>query len=407
MSMKGMKGLALVLAVVLLGSMIPLGLAESNGTAANGTTGYVGLMDNGTREMVIANNLIEKLQHLSKFAEGRIEPIKDKLPENSSILKNYGLAEEFKDKAITKYQDGDYYNSILDSLTAMHYYRLALTGLKEGKERVQDVKEHIRMAVERLREYFGFVDKTIRIAENQGIDVSNLTRLYNETKGAYETVLEDLKAGNYEKARTDFKAAQEKKALLDEELKKVREELAYANADKIVKEFLERGEKGIEIAQKVIQLGQERGYNTTELQERLDAFTAVYDQVKGLADEGQWEEALSVMQENRGTIEDFHQAIAFVMRKAHERELQEKLRDVRAFLREMTDRIQKDSKALRGLRSRGVNTRRADLQLKVASQELRIGVRLLQERKPEQAKMHFEIALDMLHRVDEFILAHA
>ena len=168
-----------------------------------------------------------------------------------------------------------------------------------------------------------------------------------------------------------------------------------------------KGEKGIEIAEKAIQLGGEKGYNVTELQERLDAFTAVYDQVKKLADEGQWEEALGVMQENRETIEEFHKAIAFVMRKAHERELQEKLRDVRAFLREMNDRIQKDAKALRELKEQGVDTHRAEIQLKVAAQELRIGVELLRAKKPEQAKVHFTIALDMLHRVDEFILAHS
>ncbi|ASJ09092.1 hypothetical protein A3L11_07560 [Thermococcus siculi] len=400
------KGLALALVILLLGSAIPLGLADTNGTA-NVTGSYTGVLDNSTREMVIASNLIEKLQRLSKFAEEKIEPIKDRLPENSSILENYGLAEEFKDKAIEEYEAGDYYNSILDSLTAMHYYRVALSQLKEGKEKVQETREHIRMETERLRGYFRFVEKTIGMAENQGIDVGNLTRLYNETKEAYETVLEDLKAGDYEKARADLEVAREKKALLDEELKRVREELAYANADKIVKEFLERGEKGIEIAQKAIQLGEEKGYNTTELQERLDAFTAVYDQVKVLADDGQWEEALNVMKENRETIGDFHRAIEFIMRKAHERELREKLGDVRAFLNEMQGRIQKDAKALRELRSEGVNTSRAEIQLRVAAQELRIGVELLKVKRPEQARVQFAVALDMLHRVDEFILAHS
>ena len=403
--MRGLKGLALALTVLLFGSLIPLGLAEGNGTSISGT--YTGAMDNGTREMVIAGNLVEKLQRLSKFAEDKIEPVKDKLPENSSILKNYELAEEFKDKAVEEYGARDYYDSILDSLTAMHYYHLALEGLKEGKEKAQDVRERIRMEIERLHAYFGFVEKTIRLAQNRGIDVSNLTQLYNETKEAYRTVLDDLKAGDYEKAKADLETAREKKALLDEELRKVREELAYANADKIVKEFLVKGEKGIEIAEKAIQLGGEKGYNVTELQERLNAFIEVYDRVKELADEGQWEEALSVMQENRETIEEFHRAIAFVIRKAHERELQEKLKDVKGFLHEMNDRIQKDAKALRELKREGVDTSRAEVQLKVAAQELRIGVELLRAKRPEQARVHFAIALDMLHRVDEFILAHS
>jgi len=402
--MKGMKGFALALAMLLAGSILPLGLAESNNT----TGSYTGVaMDNSTREMVIAGQLIDQLQRLSKFAEDKIEPIKDKLPENSTILTHYELAEDYKEKAVSEYEAGDYYNSILDSLTAMHHYRVALSALKEAKERVQDIRERIKMKIERMTEYFRFVEKTIRLAENQGIDVSNLTALYNEAKDACKVVLDDLKAGDYEKAKADYEAAKEKKALLDEELRKVREELAYANADKIVKDFLIKGEKGMEIAQKAIEVGEEKGYDVTELQERLDAFSEVYDQVEALADEGKWEDALTLMKDNRESIVEFHRAVKLILRKIRERELDEKLKDIRAFLREMNSRIHKDAKALRELKRRGVDTTRAEVQLKVAAQELRVGVALLRAKKPLQAKAHFAIALEMLHKVDKFILVHS
>ncbi|NJE42217.1 hypothetical protein E3E32_03135 [Thermococcus sp. GR6] len=400
--MVGTKWGAFALVLLLLGSVVPLSMAEDNATASDAT-----LLDNSTREMVIAEQLINQLQRLSKFAEDKIEPIKDKLPENSSILANYETAEEYKDRAISEYEAGDYYNSILDSLTAMHYYKLALSRLQEAADRIQDLRERIRIETERMMEYFQMVEKTIRFAQNRGIDVSNLTRLYNETKEAYKLVLDDLKAGDIEKARADYKAAREKKALLDEELRKVREKLAYANADKIVQEFLIKGEKGIEIAQQAIEKAQKNGYNVTELQERLDAFVAVYNEVKALADEGKWEEALKVMDENKETIREFQKAVEFTRMKVYERELEEKLEDVRAFLIEMKNRIEKDAKALAELKREGVDTTSAEIQLKVAVQELRIGVELLKDRKPLQAKAHFAIALDMLHKVDEFILAHA
>ena len=137
----------------------------------------------------------------------------------------------------------------------------------------------------------------------------------------------------------------------------------------------------MEIVQKAIEAGEENGYNVTELQERLDAFSEVYNEVKALADEGRWEEALSVMEENRETIEEFHKAIAFVMRKAHERELDEKLKDVRAFLEEMNGRI--------GL-SWAFST-----------------TSLLRAKKPVQARVHFGVALEMLQKVEKFILAHS
>jgi len=317
--MDGIKGIAMALALLLVGSMIPLGLAETNTTNVTGT--YTGAFDNSTREIIIAGNLVEKLQKLSNFTEEKIEPIKDKLPENSTILTNYRLAEEYKEKALSEYNAGDYYDSILDSLTAMHYYKVVLSALKEGKERLQDTRERIRMETERMMEYFRFVQKTINIAQNQGIDVTNLTKLYNETKEAYKVVLEDLKAGNYEKARTDYEVAKEKKALLDEELRKVREELAYANADKIVKDFLIKGEKGMEIVQKAIEVGEQKGYNVTELQERLNAFSEVYNQVQALADESKWDDALNVMQENRATIIQFHRTVEFILQRVHEREI--------------------------------------------------------------------------------------
>lgn len=408
--MVGTRGLAMALVILLVSSALPLSLAEGSDAGANGTAPepYGDLaLDNSTREMVIAGQLIEQLQKLSKLAENKIESIKDKLPENSTILTHYKLAEEYKERAVSEYEAGDYYNSILDSLTAMHHYKVALSGLKEAKDRGQDEWAHIKLEIERMTEYFRFIEKTIKVAESQGIDVGNLKELYNETRDAYKAVLDDLKARDYEKAKEDYETAREKKALLDGELRKVREELAYANADKIVKDFLAKGEKEIEIAQNAIEKGIENGYNVTRLQESLNAFLDVYNEVKRLAEEGKWEEALKAIQDNRETIAQFHRAVEFVLRKAREKELEEKLKDVHAFIREMSDRVQKDWKALRELKGRGINTQKAEVRLKVAVQELRTGLHLLKTKKPLEAKAHFAIALDMLHRVEEFILAHS
>jgi len=289
----------------------------------------------------------------------------------------------------------------------MHHYRIALSALKETRDKVKTARERMRLETERMMEYFRFVEKTIRLAENQGIDVSNLTILYKETKDAYEKVMCDLKARDYEKAKEDYEIAREKKALLDEELREVREQLAYANADKIVRDFLIKGEKEMEMAQKAIEIGMEKGYNVTELQERLNAFSEVYEEVTTLANDGRWEDALTVLKDNRQTIAEFHRAVRFILKKVRERELDGKLKDVRAFLREMNDRIGKDRKALMELKKRGIKTTRAEVQLRVAVQELKVGVELLRAKKPLQAKAHFAVALDMLHRVEDFILAHS
>ncbi|WP_297506569.1 hypothetical protein [Thermococcus sp.] len=400
------RGLALAVTLLLVGSVIPLGLA-TNTTASNATGSTSVLLDNTTREGVIATQLIKELQRLASFAEKKIEPIKDRLPQNSSIIKYYELAEEYRGKALEEYNESDYHNSILDSLTAMHYYKRALSRLREGRERVEEAKAHVRAQAERMNEYLAFVRKVITLAQEQGIDITNLSRAYNETVEAYKTVLNDLREKNLTRAREDLEVLREKMILLNNEFRMVRRELAYKNADKIVSAFLRKGERGIEIAEKAIEFGENKGYNVTELKERLDAFKALYEQVKNLSAEGKYDEALSLIQENGETIAKFHGAITFVMRKVHEREVQKRARNMKAFLREIADRIQKDRRALEGLEKKGVDTRRAELQLKVAVEELKLGVELARHGEPAKAKAHFEIALDLLNRVEGFILTHS
>ncbi|GEM_PF-858818 len=392
-----------VLIALLVGSMIPAGLslADENTTMENETEPLPPEIQNITQEKRIAEHIVAALERLSEITTRLIN--NTNLPDNSSVMRHYQLAEEYKKDALAAYESGDYYNTIINGLTAMHHYREVLKSFERGKE---ELKERLPEEIKRMEGYFRMAERTIEIAQKQGIDVENATMLLQETKEAYKTVLEDIKARDFEKAKEDLEVAREKKAALDEELKKIRKELVEANADKIVNEFLEKGARGIEVAEKVIEAAGEKGYDASELQERLEAFREVYDKVKALADEGKYDEALQVMRENTETIKEFHKAMAFIQRKFHEREAQEKMRDMRAFLREINGRIQKDAKALRELKRKGVDTRKAELQLKTSIQEVRLGIELLKHKKPAEAKMHFAIALDMLHRVDEFILRH-
>lgn len=392
-----------VLIALLVGSIIPAGLslADENTTIENETEPLPPEIQNITQEERIAEHIVAALERLSEITTRLIN--NTNLPDNSSVMRHYQLAEEYKEDALAAYESGDYYNTIINGLTAMHHYREVLKSFERGKE---ELKERLPEEIKRMEGYFRMAERTIEIAQKQGIDVENATMLLQETKEAYRTVLEDIKARDFEKAKEDLEVAREKKAALDEELKKIRKELVEANADKIVNEFLEKGARGIEVAEKVIEAAGEKGYDASELQERFEAFRKVYDEIKDLADEGKYDEALQVMRENAETIKEFHKAMAFIQRKFHEREAQEKMRDMRAFLREINGRIQKDAKALRELKRKGVDTRKAELQLKTSIQEVRLGIELLKHKKPAEAKMHFAIALDMLHRVDEFILRH-
>ncbi|WP_367883734.1 hypothetical protein [Thermococcus peptonophilus] len=264
--------------------------------------------------------------------------------------------------------------------------------------------------------YLGFVRKTIHLAERRGgINVENLTRAYNETVKAYGgAVLVDLKEKNLTRVVKDLEVLKERKSVLDDELRRVHEKLAYANAKEIVLEFLVRGgEKGgIQIAQNAIQAGQERGgYNVNRLQENLDEFLTVYGSVKSLANKGEWGgEALKLIQKNRATIGgEFYRTVSAVIRGgAREEELQEKVKNMKAFLWSFSERAKNDARALQELREKGVNTKRAEVQLRAAVNEVGgVGIYLVRERKPEMARIHFENALNLLKNIEDFIRANS
>lgn len=389
------------LIMLLIGSMVPVGLSLAGGNTTQAGQSVLDI-DNETREELIAAGLINQLDKISSIVKERIEPIKDKLPENS--LTAYEKAENFKGKAIEEYNGGDYQSSILDSLSAMHYYKTVLQEFKEGKERYNEERERLQGQIERMGEYFRMIERTIKIAGNQGLDVSNISRTFNETKEAYGIVMEDLRAKDFDKAREDLKTAQEKKKALDEQFRELREELAHRNADKIVREFLERTSKGIEFANRSIEHAKERGVDTADAEARLAEIEAVYNQVSTLAQEEKWDEALNVMEENGETLAGFMRTLNAI----HERIVQERMkRDLRGFMIEMGSRMKKYTLALRELNKRGVDTRKAELQLRAAGQEIKMGVRLLEERNPEQAKVHFAIALRLMNEVEGFIAMHS
>lgn len=399
-----MKGSVLALVLLLIGGIVPIAVADE-GNATTTEIPEAMLDENATsRKEVIAQRLISHLEELGEFTTKRIEPIRDKLPENSTILFHYEKGEELKDKAIREFNSGDYHNSILDALSAMRHYKLVLVQLKEGRERINGYRERIFERINRMMEYFRFVERTIKIAENQGIDVSNITRLYNETREAYEVVLDDLKAKDFEKAKRDLEIAQERKAALDEELRKIRKQLTYMNADKIVRVFLIKTESGIKFAERIIQEAKLKGIDTDGAEAKVEEMRAIYEEVRSLADQERWEEALGVIRENRIKIDMFFKGLQGIRERITEQRIKT---DAKVFIRETTERIRKDIRALEVLRQRGVNTRRAEVELRTAIREMQIGVRMLKEGKIAMARSHFAITLKLLYNVEKFILLHS
>ncbi|BAD85648.1 hypothetical protein, conserved [Thermococcus kodakarensis KOD1] len=386
---------------LLLGSIVPAGmaLADEAGTAPLPPE----IQDNSTTEtQVVAEHIVSALERLHNVTSTIIE--KANVSENSTVFEHYQKAEEYREAAIQDYQNGNYEGAIANGILAMRHYKVILEKVKNVRN---DVGERLQEELRRMQGYFMAAEKTIRKAQEEGIDVGDAPQLLNQTKEAYRQVMEDIKNKDIEKAKEDLAVARELKKGLDEKLVEIRKELAYANADKIVNAFLRRGENAMKFAQRVIEKANASGRNVTELQEMLEEFQAVYEQVKELADQGNYTEALDVITANKETIGKFHKAIELTKRKIHEVEVKEKIKNMAKLIGELNERIGKDARALAEPHRKGVDTRTAQLKLKTAAQEVRLSAELLKRGKKAEAKAHLLIALDLLEDVESFIVKHA
>ncbi|MBP1911960.1 hypothetical protein [Thermococcus stetteri] len=293
---------------LLIGAIVPAGMALAD---EGGTSMPQEIQDNSTSEMqAVAEHIVSTLESLHNITSRIIE--KANVSENSTIFEHYQKAEEYREVALQDYQNGDYEGAIANGILAMRHYKVILKRVKEFKE---EARERFPAEVKRMEGYFRAAEKTIRKAQEEGIDVGDSLQLLNQTKEAYKQVMEDIRNRDMEKAKEDLEVARELKKGLDEKLVEIRKELAYANADKIVDEFLKRGEKGIGLAQRIIEKTNESGKDTTELQERLEAFQSVYEQVKELADQGNYTEALDVIIANKETVKEFYKAIHSIAKR--------------------------------------------------------------------------------------------
>lgn len=395
---KWLKALALL--AILVGAVVPAGVsfAGASDTSDAQPAVYQANVTNSTPEERLAERIISIVERLHNVTERLLQNVT--LPENSSVLEHYSLAEEYREKAETAYRNGDYPTAVTEGLLAMHQYREVLRAIKGAKEQVL-------VSMGRMRGYFESVQRIIEAAERANLDTSKARELLNETKEAYLQVVEDLREKDLEKAREDLEKARELRKQLDAELRELRKELAYAHSDRIVNAFLIRGDRAMTLVERVISKANETGRDTTELQERLNAFEALYDQVKELADGGNYTAALTLIRENRETVKEFYKAVGFIHREARKKEVREKIRDMRAFERGVQERIRKDSRALGKLRREGVDVKGAELKLRTAVQEFKLGFELAKRGRPKEAKAHFEIGLGLLQDVERFIVAHS
>ncbi|WP_297074192.1 hypothetical protein [Thermococcus sp.] len=370
-----------VLVALLFGSIVPFALASGSSSTT----------DEIPQEKAVAEKLINNLKKLAEVVETGV-------PENMTDSTYYQLAEEHYSKALSEFKEGNYNASMIDALMAMHYYKLVLSEM-DVKTPAIGPNIHLRAQVERARAYLRYAGRLISVAEERGLNVTSASRLYNETLDAFKLVMEDIRSGNLTKAREDYKVALEKKARLDEALRELRTEMLHQNSEKIVERFLERGKRAIELANRTLSENPNPKLNQT-----YSAFLELYTRVRALADEGRWDEALNLIIEKRNVIRNFQRVLG--REKVKVRGHSWWSNNVEA-LRELHGKLIQDGRELMKLKREGVDVSKAEVQLKAAMNEYKLGIRLLRTGHPEKAKEHFDSVLTLLKEVEAFIKAHS
>ena len=382
-----MKFSTIWLILILIGGLLPISIAQSQTNEE-----YLGEQN----EENIAGEMVHQLTKLSTLIDTKISPIKDKLP--PKILEDYKKAEEFKEKAFSEYQNGKYKEAIQDILRAMRYYKEILKSPEAIKERPELLKQEMMEENARVTAYFIYIEKIIKLAQINGIDTEDLVKAYENTKNAYKEALEDLHSGNLENAKNSLLNARKNRTELDQELRKVVAELTSKNAETIVKSFLVKTSQSLTVAKKAMKNAKERGLKTEEAELEIKRVSEIYLQVENLAREEKWEEALRIIRENGAQMERFFRAVGMVRMKNT---------NMVEVLESTKERIKRDATALVILKNKGVNTARAEVQLKGAINEFSISINLLKKNDINRATFHLQRADKLLREVEEFIKANS
>ncbi len=269
-----------------------------NMTNATNTTNMSGVQ---------AYNLLVILDKVANYTAGLIA----ELNASNVTISNYTLdlyyqAEATRAQAWELYNAGNYSESINASMNALYLYKEVIEELtdyyeehKEKKmeeehdyyETIMDAKEELHRAAE----YFPYVEKVIEEAKAEGLNVTYVMELYNETKAAYMVVAQDLAGGNITALKADLEYAEELMDKLEDAVEELQEQIVTAKADEISQAFMEKLQEQMKLMQELMAMLQNSTINATYLQENLMELQTMYEQFNALVESGQYEEALDML----------------------------------------------------------------------------------------------------------------
>ena len=206
---------------------------SKNGNRSIGTlNGSMICKSNETK--IIAQQLLLVVERLSNATERLIKSTNS----TNRTISYYLTGKKYEAAAIKAYDNGSYCVSIRDSFRAMRYYKLAIMSVRIQipiKPAIYyEAKGELRMMVS----YSLSVKHLIEWLSFNGVNVTNVSKLYNETLAAFKKVEQDLKDNNMTALRKDLAIANEKRSQLDMALRNAMKIVVKHKAKFIVSRFL-------------------------------------------------------------------------------------------------------------------------------------------------------------------------
>ncbi|NPA47698.1 MAG: hypothetical protein GXO14_03505 [Thermococci archaeon] len=266
-------------------------------TTGTGTGNESVCTSNGTK--MLAEGLLIVVERLSNVTARLINGTNfnsSVAPSNRTML-YYSTAKKYQTAAVKEYNMGEYCLSIRDSFKAMHYYRLAIMSLKLRVPARPAIYYEAKGELRMMASYSVHVRHLIGWLSLNGVNVTNVSRLYNETLAAYRKVAQDLRDNNMTALRKDLTIAHEKRTQLDAALRRAMGDVIRHQAKLIVNRFLNWTRMEIQALEAVA-----NETNMTWMKIWISFLTStleqLYKSVEALANSSRYMAALAIIEAN-------------------------------------------------------------------------------------------------------------
>lgn len=290
--MKGVKAVWMMALLVL--SFVPVYTVTAGETSTTTTSTSINQTLNASvnATQVAAEVMLRNLERLQNYTSTLINQTENV---SEDVMETYEKALNLTEEAKALYENGSYKESLRTAILAMKAYRDVIRGIRT-EEVPELVRERVMARIEAMRmmEYFKHVEMLINAARMHRLNVTNLTRLYNETYRAYRRVLDDVMTNNTTAMGPDLERARELRRQLDGELERLQMKFALKKADEIARAFDRRIQMMVMALQRLRNVP---GTNNTIIDNMTRELNQLRIRVDQLVREGKYLGALHLIKE--------------------------------------------------------------------------------------------------------------